>query len=58
MGKNEKLVSYAQDILEGIDYIHDQNIVHADIKLENVLMMSSPIPTEIDLVKVCDFGLS
>ena len=40
-----------RQIILGIQYIHQQNIVHRDIKLENLL---------IDLnnnVKICDFGI-
>ena len=40
-----------RQIISGIKYIHEQNIVHRDIKLENLL---------IDLnnnVKICDFGI-
>lgn len=41
-----------KQIIEAIDYIHSQDIVHLDIKLDNIL---------IDLnnnIKICDFGVS
>ena len=41
-----------KQIIQGIKYIHSKNIVHRDIKLENIL---------IDLknnIKICDFGIS
>ncbi len=47
MKKTTKII-YNQ-IIEWVKYIHSQNIVHRDIKLENIL---------IDLnnnIKICDF---
>lgn len=41
-----------KQIIEGIQYIHSKNVVHRDIKLDNIL---------IDLnnsIKICDFGVS
>lgn len=56
--KNEiKLQSYVADILEGVDYIHKEGIVHCDLKLENVLMNKED-DDKIPIVKVCDFGLA
>ena len=49
---NEKVCKFIfKQILEAIKYIHSKNIVHRDIKLDNVL---------IDLnnnIKICDFGV-
>lgn len=41
-----------KQIIEGIQYIHSKNVIHRDIKLDNIL---------IDLnntIKICDFGVS
>jgi len=41
-----------KQLMEGLNYIHKKNIVHRDIKLDNIL---------IDLtntIKICDFGVS
>lgn len=36
----------------GLAYIHNKNIIHGDIKLENILLDNDGI------VKICDFGIS
>ncbi|GAA6070914.1 obscurin, partial [Tachysurus ichikawai] len=43
---------YIQQILEGVGYIHSMNILHLDIKTDNILMVS----TEGEDLKICDFG--
>ena len=49
---NEKTAKFLfKQIIQGIKYIHNNHIVHRDIKLENIL---------IDLnnnIKICDFGI-
>ena len=42
-------------ICHTITYLHQKNVCHRDLKLENILLMSSS-PTS--LVKITDFGLS
>jgi len=37
IGNNTKLLTYAEDILEGLKYVHQTGIIHADMKLENIL---------------------
>ncbi|XP_051784728.1 obscurin-like [Erpetoichthys calabaricus] len=45
---------YVQQILEGIEYIHQKNILHLDIKPANIAM-AEPGSEEI---KICDFGFA
>lgn len=58
----EKLRSYSMDMLTGLDYIHKSNIIHADMKLPNILMQRPTIEEkqqgELPIVKICDFGIS
>lgn len=47
-------VGYMQQILEGIQYMHQQNIVHLDLKPENIVCVDR---TGIQ-IKIIDFGLA
>jgi serine/threonine protein kinase len=42
-------------LIEAIEYIHSHNIVHRDIKLENILLNDSTNPYDL---KIIDFGIS
>eukprot|EP00955_Chlamydomonas_euryale_P102058 365390-Chlamydomonas_euryale.AAC.17 len=44
-----------KQILEGIKYLHSQNVVHRDLKLENLLLGKAG---ELTVVKIADFGLA
>ena len=52
------MISYVQDILEGLRYMHGRNVIHADIKPENLLMQNTDREDEFNRIKLCDFGLS
>ena len=45
-------VRYLRDIIAGVSYLHDNRIIHRDLKLENFLMDKN------GHVKIADFGLS
>ena len=45
---------YMQQILEGMQYVHKQKIVHLDIKPENIVC----VDTTGTRIKIIDFGLS
>uniref|UniRef100_A0AC35TKI4 Protein kinase domain-containing protein n=1 Tax=Rhabditophanes sp. KR3021 TaxID=114890 RepID=A0AC35TKI4_9BILA len=49
---NDLLHSYIIDMLDGTAYIHSLNIIHMDLKLENILVSSQ------NICKIADFGLS
>ncbi|KAH8258752.1 hypothetical protein KR038_007717, partial [Drosophila bunnanda] len=46
---------YFYQLCHAIKYIHDRNIIHRDLKLENILLETDDEET---LLKVCDFGIS
>ena len=42
-----------KQIVEGMDYLHSNNIAHRDIKLDNIL-----IEERTNMIKIIDFGFS
>ncbi|CAH9112234.1 unnamed protein product [Cuscuta epithymum] len=50
--KLSQLLRFAIDISEGMEYLHQNNIIHRDLKTLNLLMDAQ------NVVKVADFGLA
>lgn len=46
------MASYTAKILEGLDYLHKQGVIHRDLKAANILS------TKNGNVKLSDFGVS
>jgi serine/threonine protein kinase len=61
--REEEIASFLRNLLEGIRYLHNLNIIHRDLKtgkylpykLENILFADD---TDLSSVKIVDFGLS
>ena len=57
--KNQiKLRQWTEDCLEALNYMHNNRIIHIDLKLENILMKSPDDDESFNIPKICDFGLA
>ena len=57
-GLNEDIVkSVMRQTAAGLKFIHDRDVVHRDLKVENILVCGSEI-TPATSVKVIDFGVA
>ena len=48
-------VKFVRQVLEGLLFLHDRNIAHLDIKLQNVLLMGTFPDCDVEL---CDLDIS
>lgn len=65
LGGNELVSKHvAKQLLQGINYMHLNKVVHRDLKLDNILITQSyscssvPGSPEVHDIKIADFGLS
>ncbi|KAL4491280.1 hypothetical protein ABPG72_021666 [Tetrahymena utriculariae] len=49
---NEEILRISIQMVEGVKAIHDKNIIHSDLKPQNILISSG------QQIKICDLGLS
>jgi serine/threonine protein kinase len=52
-----ELKDFVYQILIGLKFIHDHNIIHADMKPHNILL-HRPTGNDKAVIKICDFGIS
>lgn len=50
----QEIMFYFSQILLGVNYIHQLNIIHRDLKAENILLTGK----HCTIVKIGDFGIS
>lgn len=48
----DDFICFMRQILNGVQFIHDNNVIHRDLKPCNILV------SELNVLKICDFGLA
>lgn len=55
--QEEQLRQFASQILQGLKYLHENNVIHCDLKCSNILIKTDPEKEKLTL-KLSDFGCS
>ena len=50
---SETILRYSSNIIDGLAWIHDKNVIHRDLRAMNILLTESK-----EVAKIADFGLS
>lgn len=52
----KEVISVLRDVLSAVCFLHSMELIHCDIKLDNIVMHPSPLPRQLPRVKMVDFG--
>lgn len=56
--KEQEVLCIFRQLLEGLQHLHNEAIIHRDLKLENVLVVQEGSARKEFKIKITDFGLS